>query len=160
MNIKTVFLTIAISTLIIGCSDTTDDTVSTSNTKQNLKYSEPMIFANPEVVTTTPLEKIVREVDGESRFGVRLLIQNNSDKDITGIKGKMLYFDKFDDVIISLSVKNEDIYIASGESLDAGPNWEYNQYNSSHVQFMNTDFDDMRYEFQLDTVLFSDGSSS
>lgn len=153
---------VAMTVLLTACGTgevNTTEQATTAPVEVEAEKVEPMVFAKKEPVLVEVLDKKLIAGDFESFMRLNLAINNNSDKEVAGIKGAFVYFDKFGDQIIRLDFSNDALNIPAGGFADGTVEWDYNQFMDSHIQFMQTDLNDMKYEFQADTILFADGTT-
>lgn len=86
-------------------------------------------------------------------------IQNNTNKDIMGIKFNIIVKDIFDDVI-------EDDYVCSFDSeiipakssIDTTQFWEVNPYVDNEVKIFKTDYDKLKFICKVDKIIYTDGN--
>ena len=89
---------------------------------------------------------------------LQVAYKNSSEKNISGIKGKMIFKDIFGDVILSLndsmdhSIKAGETYVSKGSGLD------YNQFMDEHKKLYATDFEKIKFEYAPEVVIFTDGT--
>ena len=90
-------------------------------------------------------------------FTLSIALQNNTDKDMVGIKGTVVFADMFDDEIkrVDLSV---DETIAAGKSIRWEGSLGYNQFMSEDTKLRNTEFAKLKISWEPEVYLFSDGS--
>ncbi len=109
-------------------------------------------------VAVTVFDKGMIKEDFQSFMTVDMSIKNNSDKEVAGLKGNINFFDKFGDLVISLSFGDDKLDIPAGDSIEVYFNWTYNEYIAHEKQFINTDMADMTYKFEASQILFEDGT--
>lgn len=115
-----------------------------------------------QTVILTPLSKgFVDEDIYKGRFDayvtLRVALKNDSNKEISGVKGTIQVMDKFEDEVIQLSYKY-DKKIPAGERVTEMGYYEYNQFIDSHQAFRGLDLESMKIEWIPEMILFSDGT--
>ncbi|MCG6504727.1 hypothetical protein [Kingella pumchi] len=88
-------------------------------------------------------------------------IKNNSQKNITGIKGTTVFFDKFGDELTRLEMKND--FQDNGGKLAAGQDYTWQGQKDillrDDEKLADTPTEDLKFVYEPDTVLFEDGTS-
>lgn len=100
---------------------------------------------------------------GSREATVVFRIINKSDKEITGIKGVAIFYDKFGDEIYGsrLKVDFQEIngVLAKGAEYEYSGRVHINQFMDNEVKFATTPTADLKFEYRPETVLFKDGTS-
>ena len=100
---------------------------------------------------------------GSRNATVVFKIVNKSDKDITGIKGIGVFYDKFGDEIYSsgLKIDFKDIngVLAQGAEYEYTGGTRINQFIDEEVKFATSSTADLKFEYRPEVVLFKDGTS-
>lgn len=93
----------------------------------------------------------------QESFSLSIALQNNTKKDMSGIKGAVVFADMFDDEIkrVTLSV---DEGIAAGQAIQWSGSLDYNQFMADDVKLRNTDLAKMKISWEPEVYLFTDGS--
>lgn len=91
-------------------------------------------------------------------FAVSVGLKNNTEKDMSGVKGTVVFADMFGDEIkrVTLSV---DEAIGAGQRLRWDGTLDYNQFMNQDVKLRTTALDKMKISWEPDVYLFADGSS-
>ena len=88
-------------------------------------------------------------------------IKNNSQKNITGIKGVAVFFDKFGDELKRVEMKND--FQDNGGKLAAGQDYTWQGQMDvvlrDDEKLADTPTEDLKFVYEPDTVLFEDGTS-
>lgn len=87
-------------------------------------------------------------------------IQNNSDKVIKGIQGSIDFRDMFDVSILEIGCDLTGNEVGPGEKfIDDKMGLEINEYIDSNLKIYVTDFSDLIINYEINQVLFTDGTS-
>jgi hypothetical protein len=82
---------------------------------------------------------------------------NHTDKDIRGVEGALTFYDIFDNKILSINVTyDEGIPAHSSKVWNAGK--RYNQFIDMDVKLKNTELQNLKYKWQMQTVVYDDGT--
>ena len=111
-----------------------------------------------KAVSVTVFDKDFIEVDWQSFITLDIDIKNNSTKEIAGLKGTIIFFDKFGDPIRPFSFGDDTLNIPAGDSFKGTLNWGYNQFMDEDKKFVNTSLEGMKYKFEPEQILFEDGT--
>jgi hypothetical protein len=84
-------------------------------------------------------------------------VANTGDQPVTGVKGRLVVRDLFDDEIIALEYKHDDP-LAPGARAQAERFYEINRYIEDHGRFYQTDFEKMKVAWEPQVILFADGT--
>jgi Uncharacterised protein family UPF0547. len=99
----------------------------------------------------------------EWRFNDRVTfvfeIKNNSEKTITGVEGVLTANDLFGKEIISLEADFTGISIKPQKSYrEDRLSFECNPYIDEHVKLYNTAFKDLQFQYNITSIVYSDGT--
>ena len=87
-------------------------------------------------------------------------IVNNSSKTIRGIEGIMHIKDMFGKTILDVQWDYTDESIPAGESVTiTGTGLDYNQFMTEHMKIYSTPYENLVFEYEIQTVLFDDGTT-
>lgn len=87
-------------------------------------------------------------------------VTNNSDKDIKGIEGTLTICDLFGKEILTIGCDFTGHTIAPGETYrESKLSLECNQFRDEHNKLLNTDYSDLQFEYEISSIVFSDGTS-
>lgn len=87
-------------------------------------------------------------------------ITNNTDKVIKGIQGVLDTQDMFGVSILKASCDLTGYEIQPGETyIDKDMSLEINEFMSDHTKLYNTDFKDLKFDYEVNTIMFTDGTS-
>lgn len=109
------------------------------------------------LVSVNVVEKGFREIDYSDYITLEVVIANNSEQDVEGVKGRLVFNDIFGDEIMSVGIK-EDQPVAAAEQRVERYTLDYNQFMDDHKKLRNTDLDRMEVDWEPMTILFSDGT--
>ena len=126
----------------------------------------PTTATTPEP-TENPFQDISLQVTGKnivqqsySEFiELPYQIVNNSSKTIRGIEGIMHIKDMFGKTILDVQWDYTDESIPAGESVTiTGTGLDYNQFMTEHMKIYSTPYENLVFEYEIQTVLFDDGT--
>lgn len=87
-------------------------------------------------------------------------VHNNTEKDIKGVQGIMVIKDLFDEEIKKSSVDFTGQTIAAGESaVFSGKGFEVYAWEDDNVKLYNENYDDLKFECYVTTIVYTDGTS-
>ena len=87
-------------------------------------------------------------------------VTNNTNKDIKGIQGVVIYKDMFGKEIMRINCDFTKEIIYSGTTyIESDLLFECNQFIDSHMKLYNTKYESLAFEYQIKTILFTDGTS-
>lgn len=92
-------------------------------------------------------------------FQMVLAVENKGDVDIRGIKGKVIFRDLFDDEIMQLNLSLDESVKAGEKKTINGYGMEINQFIDDHVRLANTKYEDLKFEFVPEMIVFADGTT-
>lgn len=127
----------------------------------------PTTATTPEP-TENPFQDISLQVTGKnivqqsySEFiELPYQIVNNSAKTIRGIEGIMHIKDMFGKTILDVQWDYTDESIPAGESVTiTGTGLDYNQFMTEHMKIYSTPYENLVFEYEIQTVLFDDGTT-
>ena len=127
----------------------------------------PTTATTPEP-TENPFQDISLQVTGKnivqqsySEFiALPYQIVNNSSKTIRGIEGIMHIKDMFGKTILDVQWDYTDESIPAGESVTiTGTGLDYNQFMTEHMKIYSTPYENLVFEYEIQTVLFDDGTT-
>ena len=127
----------------------------------------PTTATTPEP-TENPFQDISLQVTGKnivqqsySEFiELPYQIVNNSSKTIRGIEGIMHIKDMFGKTILDVQWDYTDESIPAGESVTiTGTGLDYNQFMTEHMKIYSTPYENLVFEYEIQTVLFDDGTT-
>lgn len=127
----------------------------------------PTTATTPEP-TENPFQDISLQVTGKnivqqsySEFiELPYQIVNNRSKTIRGIEGIMHIKDMFGKTILDVQWDYTDESIPAGESVTiTGTGLDYNQFMTEHMKIYSTPYENLVFEYEIQTVLFDDGTT-
>lgn len=102
-------------------------------------------------------DKSLQEKDYSPMMLTNVSFQNKSAKNIEGIKGTIDVQNMFDDSVISLDVKYDDI-IPANSIATVNLSFDYNRLIEDHQAFMSTGLNKLKVSFYPEQIVFTDGS--
>lgn len=158
---KKLITALAMTVLLTACGNeevATTEKPTTEPLEVKLAATEkPM--TSKEAVSLEVIEKEMTNVDIQKFMSIRVKIQNESNKELTGVKGTIVFFNKFKDEIAVFDFADDKLDLPVNGWSDGWFDFPYNPYINGDVNFMETDLEDMTYEFRPHTILFADGST-
>lgn len=86
-------------------------------------------------------------------------VTNSTDKDIQGIEGMLKVMDLFGKEILTIGCDFTGEIIPSGQTItDDSLSYSVNEFMDSDMQFYNTDFKDLKFEYTVSQIVFTDGT--
>jgi tetratricopeptide (TPR) repeat protein len=87
-------------------------------------------------------------------------VTNNCDKSIQGIEGRITFYDLFGKEILSSGCDFTGHIIEPGETYtESDLSLECNQFMDSHTKLYNTDYNDLKYSYEITSIVFTDGTT-
>lgn len=127
-------------------------------------YTESIPVKDDKIILTVE-NKINHEKDTSAwRFNsfVELVckIENMTDKEIKGIEGELIVNDLFgkEIMIIDWDITGKDIP-ANGFITQEGYGLEINEFIGTHMKLYNTDYDDLKFEYNVKQIVYTDGTT-
>lgn len=87
-----------------------------------------------------------------------LTFKNTTDKDVRGFKGTAIFNNLFGDNIKKLTVSYDEGVSANSEKYWEGM-IEVNQFIDKDIELRDIDFMNLNFEFEMDMIIFSDGTT-
>ena len=87
-----------------------------------------------------------------------MVFANRTSKEIKGIQGTVAFKDIFDDVIKEVSFKYEGSIKPKSKSDVWLAGMDYNPYIDTDVSLKNIKAENLKYEWQTETIIYADGS--
>lgn len=98
-----------------------------------------------------------KDMDVKSRIDITFDFENKGAKDITGLKGKGMFRDKFGDTVSGGGFKVEQT-LPAGKTTTILLSRNFNQFDDEDRKLANADAANLTFEFVPETILFADGS--
>ena len=87
-------------------------------------------------------------------------VKNNTEKSIKGVQGKAVFKDLFGDEILTMNCDFVGNTIEPGAEITISDlSMECNRFMNDHVKLYNTALDDLQFEYQLTSIVFTDGTT-
>ena len=93
----------------------------------------------------------------QESFSLRIALQNNTEKDMSGIKGTVVFADMFDDEIKRVALSMDE-GIPAGQTIQWNGSLDYNQFKDADVKLRSTELAKMKISWEPEVYLFTDGS--
>lgn len=148
---------LAMTVLLSACGN--EEVATTEQTTNEPVEVKADVTPKAEPIILTVGQQTLTDTEFQDSITIELSVENTTDKELTGIKGRIVYFDKFGDQIISLGISDDQIDLPAGQTFTATYDWDYNEFINEHNRFINGDLNDMTYKFRADTILFADGTT-
>ncbi len=100
----------------------------------------------------------------DAQYGQRAVVfdiayENKGSKDIEGVKGVLHIADIFGDELMNINWSFDEGIKAGQSSVERGSGMDINQFMDRHMKLWNTDFSKMKTRFEVDTIVFADGTT-
>lgn len=129
---------------------------------QNNAANEDNAKAETQSVTLEVVKKDFHAADYMSgsyqdQITMSLKFTNNTEKEVRGVEGVITFYDIFDNKISATRVSYDKGILANDSKV-----WEsatdYNQFVDADVKLRNTALADLKYNWEISTILYADGS--
>ena len=88
-------------------------------------------------------------------------VANKTDKQIKGVQGVLTICDLFGEEILSINCDFTGNSIAQNQSITVGDlGIDINQFMDSHIKLYNTDFSDLKFEYEIKNIVYDDDSDA
>jgi hypothetical protein len=112
------------------------------------------------VLSVSLLSKKNQIHEDERRFvALEIAYCNNTDKAIEGVKGVLKLRDIYGNTVINISRSYDRRISARQTAVDHDADVSIDQSSEPQVNLWNTDYDKLKYTFEVHTVMFNDGTS-
>lgn len=88
-----------------------------------------------------------------------LNVKNNTTKDIQGVQGNLKVMDLFGVEILTMGCDFTGKTITVDTSQDYNMVYEVNPYMSEQMKYYSTDFQDLKFEYNVKSIVFMDGTT-
>ena len=95
---------------------------------------------------------------GKQFVYLHIAYENKTDKDIQGVKGVLHINDLFGDKIVNVRWSYDRGVAANKRAVETGSGLELNRFMDAHMKLWNTDFDKIKSNFEVQTIIFKDGT--
>jgi hypothetical protein len=96
---------------------------------------------------------------GDDRVDLDLTLTLSPDRRATrAVKGSLVFTDLFGDVGFRIGYTVNDPLLPGVPLAIKNVGFDFNQFMSEHNWMLGTDLDDMTYRFEVDSVIYQDGS--
>lgn len=141
------------------------NTAITEKSTETLKSTSPTI-SNPtpkvdlnKKVNVTVVNKEFREVGYQSFIVIPVKIYNYTNKDIKGASGTLTFYDIFGNKIKVITFNYDDAEgLPHSTVTDYEAGMDFNQFIDSDVKLRDTDFQNLKYEWVTEIIIYSDGT--
>lgn len=110
-----------------------------------------------EATMVTCFEKGFTTYNYQDYITYKFGIQNNSDKDIRALTGRLIFNDLFDKEVSVINFTYDEP-VKSGTRVVWEATTDYNQFQSDDVTLKNKDLDNLKLVWEPEKIIFSDGS--
>ena len=127
-------------------------------------YTESIPVRDDDVVVTVTNKSNLPKDTNAGRYSDRVElafdVMNRTDKTIKGVQGNLTVCDLFGVEILTVNCDFTGNSILASESITVNKlGMDINQFMDSHVKFYNTDFLDLKFEYEVTNIVYDDGSS-
>ena len=158
--------------IIMGSISTAKHVASVAKAKEELSKSlqQGGVVKTDTQAPNTQANKVSLEVtkksfyeanytDGtyQDQIQMNLKLTNETDKDIKGVEGVLTFYDIFDNKIKAISV-GYDKSIPAHQSKVWESGIDYNQFMDEDVKLKDTEFTNLKYKWEVKTIIYADGS--
>jgi hypothetical protein len=95
----------------------------------------------------------------EDKFNITIVLKNNTDKDMSGVKGTVVFADMFGDVIKQMGVA-VDSEIPAGKHITWSGSFGYNQFMDADKKLRATAFEKLKITWLPEVYVYSDGTKT
>ncbi len=93
----------------------------------------------------------------QDQITMSLKFTNTTDKEIRGVEGAITFYDIFDNKISATKVSyDKGIPANSSKIWESGT--DYNQFMDEDIKLKNTELKDLKYKWEVSTIIYADGS--
>lgn len=126
-------------------------------------YTESIPVRDDEVVVTVTGKTNLEENYDAGRYSDRVEftfeVTNRTDKSIKGVQGNLKISDMFDVEILTINCDFTGHTISGNQSISVGAlGMDINEFMNNHVKLYNTDFSDLKFEYEVTNIVYDDGS--
>ncbi len=127
-------------------------------------YTEAIPVRDDEVVVSVTNKSNLPKDTNAGRYSDRVEltfdVMNRTDKAIKGVQGNLTVCDLFGVEILTIHCDFTGNSIPANNSITVNDlGMEINQFMDKHVKFYNTDFSDLKFEYEVTNIVYDDGSS-
>lgn len=139
------------------------DQVSSESTEETTVTNSDNSKFKDITVTITDKKNYDKDYDADRYSAFIELpysITNNTDKDIKGIQGVLHVNDMFGEGIKNIQFDLTEKNVPAGKTIEVdGFGMEVNEFMDSDMQFYNTAYENLLFEYDFSKVIFTDGST-
>lgn len=138
--------------------DKEDDRVNEA-TISNKEEESPILAVNDltNKVGFEVVEKKFIEGNFQDNIAFTFQLTNKTDKSIEGVKGSVIFNDLFGDQIQKVSLSYDE-GLAENQSKLYKASIDYNPFMEKDVELRNIDIEKMKYEWEVNTIIYTDGT--
>jgi len=93
----------------------------------------------------------------QDQITMSLKFTNTTDKEIRGVEGVLTFYDIFDNKISATKV-SYDKGIPASDSKVWESGTDYNQFMDEDIKLKNTELKDLKYKWEVSTIIYADGT--
>lgn len=133
--------------------------------KSEKEEKEQAVTVSADDVTIVVVDKVNTPKDTDnwlfsSYSTFHISIKNNTDKAIKGVQGILDTQDMFGVSIYKANCDLTGIEIQPGETIiNKAMSLEINEFMDDHTKLYNTDFKDLKFNYEVKTIMFTDGTT-
>lgn len=126
-------------------------------------YTESIPVRDDEVVVSVTNKTNLEEDYDAGRYSDRVEftfeVTNRTDKSIKGVQGNLKISDMFDAEILTINCDFTGNTISANQSISVSDlGMDINEFMNNHVKLYNTDFSDLKFEYEVTNIVYDDGS--
>lgn len=95
--------------------------------------------------------------DYQTQITMDLKFTNETDKEIKGVEGVLTFFDIFDNKISATKI-SYDKGIPASQSKVWKSGIDFNQFMDEDIKLKNTELEDLKYKWEVSTIIYADGN--
>jgi len=128
--------------------------------ENKISEEEKKEIIQEEDVEVELTEKYIFEGDYSDYVGFVFTVTNNTEKSIKGVQGIATFKDIFGVEIIKIGVDFTGSTIESNQTSTIDDlSLDINQFMDDHMKLYNTAYDDLEFEYEVTSIVFTDGTS-
>lgn len=109
-----------------------------------------------DAIDVAVINKEFHEGTFTSKLGLTFNFDNNSQKEIKAFTGAVIAYDQFGEEIKRMSFKHQEPVATTTKTTYY---WDVNEYIDGDVALVNADLKDLKFEWQPEAVIFTDGTT-
>ena len=127
-------------------------------------YTETIPVRDDKVVVTVTDKASLAENWNVGRYSDRVEfvfeVENRTDKTVKGVQGVLKISDLFGVEILSINCDFTGNSINANDSIPViGLGMDINEFMDDHIKLYNTDYSDLKFEYEVTAIVYADGTS-